>query len=57
MQNVKSGISDKGNTVVTGINPGTIVANSSFQKLVDNSQVFQSKVKLPSSDDTEDNVP
>ena len=57
MQKVKSGISDKGNTAVTGITPGTVVANSSFQKLVDKSPVVQSKVALPSSDETEDTAP
>jgi membrane fusion protein, multidrug efflux system len=57
MQNVKSGISDKGETAVTGINPGTVVANSSFQKLVDKSQVYQSKVALPSTDTTGDEAP
>lgn len=57
MQKVKSGISDKGNTAVTGITPGTVVANSSFQKLVDKSPVVQSKVALPSSDETEDSAP
>jgi len=55
MKTVKSGISDGGNTAVTGINPGDVVANSSFQKLVDNSPVFQSKVTIPatSSETTE----
>jgi multidrug efflux system membrane fusion protein len=57
MQKIKSGISDKGNTAVTGITPGTVVANSSFQKLVDKSPVYQSKVALPSSDETEDSAP
>jgi membrane fusion protein, multidrug efflux system len=57
MTNVKSGISDRGLTAVTGINPGTVVANSSFQKLVDKSPVFQSNVALPSSETTEDEAP
>jgi membrane fusion protein, multidrug efflux system len=57
MTNVKSGISDKGQTAVTGINPGTVVANSSFQKLVDKAQVYQSNVALPSTDETEDETP
>jgi multidrug efflux system membrane fusion protein len=57
MTNVKSGVSDKGQTAVTGINPGTVVANSSFQKLVDKSQVYQSNVALPSTDETEDEAP
>src|SRR5581483_5254185 len=43
MHKVTSGISDKGDTAVTGINPGTVVANSSFQKLVNNSPVYESK--------------
>ena len=57
MQKVKSGNSDHGDTAVTGINPGTVVANSSFQKLVNKSPVFQSTVALPSTDETEDNAP
>jgi membrane fusion protein, multidrug efflux system len=57
MTNVKSGTSDKGQTAVTGINPGTVVANSSFQKLVDKSPVFQSNVALPATDTTEDEAP
>ena len=39
MKTVKSGISDGGNTAVTGINPGDVVANSSFQKLMDGSDI------------------
>ena len=58
MTNVKVGLTDNGNTVITkGIVPGTVVANSSFQKLVDGSPVYQSKVALPSSDTTEEDVP
>jgi len=57
MQKIKSGISDKGNTAVTGIDPGTVVADSSFQKLVDKAPVFQSKVALPSSDEVEESAP
>ncbi len=55
MRTVKSGISDGGNTAVTGINPGDLVANSSFQKLVNGSTVSISKVTIPatSSDTTE----
>jgi multidrug efflux system membrane fusion protein len=55
MKTVKSGISDGGNTAVTGINPGDVVANSSFQKLINGSPVFLSKVTIPatSSDTTE----
>ncbi len=58
MRNVKSGISDKGNTAVTGINPGDVVANSSFQKLVNGSAISISKVTIPStSSDTTEAAP
>ena len=55
MKTVKSGISDQGNTAVTGINPGDLVANSSFQKLVNGSSIVLSKVTIPatSSETTE----
>jgi membrane fusion protein, multidrug efflux system len=55
VRDVKSGISDAGNTAVSGINVGDVVANSSFQKLVNGSQVTQSTVTIPatSSDTTE----
>ena len=40
---------------MTGINPGDVVANSSFQKLIDGSPVSHSKVTIPatSTDTTE----
>jgi multidrug efflux system membrane fusion protein len=58
MQKVKVGISDKGNTAVQGIKPGDVVANSSFEKLQNGSQISVSKVKLPSaSDAAETDVP
>lgn len=53
---VKVGVSDEGNTVITfGLNPGDIVADSSFQKLINGSPVTQSQVVIPadSSDTTE----
>ena len=54
MKTVKSGNSDKGDTAVQGINPGDVVANSSFEKLQNGSQITISKIKLPttSSDTT-----
>jgi multidrug efflux system membrane fusion protein len=58
MKTVKSGISDQGNTAVTGINPGDVVANSSFQKLTNGSPIVLSKVKIPStSSDTTEAAP
>lgn len=49
MRTVKSGNSDAGNTAVQGIQPGDVVANSSFEKLQDGSAVTLSKMALPSS--------
>jgi multidrug efflux system membrane fusion protein len=58
MRTVKSGISDQGNTAVTGINPGDVVANSSFQKLINGSDIVLSKVAIPStSSDTTEAAP
>lgn len=39
MRSIKSGVTDAGKTQVTGINPGDVLANSSFDKLQDNSKV------------------
>jgi multidrug efflux system membrane fusion protein len=49
MHTVNPGLSDRGNTAVTGLNPGDVVANSSFEKLQDGSPVFRSKVTLPAT--------
>ena len=49
MKNVKSGISDEGNTVVAGVNPGDVVADSSFEKLVNGAPIVRSKVTIPST--------
>ncbi len=49
MKTVTTGITEGGSTVVAGITPGTVVADSSFEKLQDGSQVTQSKVALPTS--------
>jgi len=58
MRTVKSGITDKGDTAVTGINPGDVVANSSFQKLINGSTVAISKVTIPAtSTDTTEGAP
>jgi multidrug efflux system membrane fusion protein len=46
MTTVKTGASDNGMTGVTGIQPGDIVANSGFEKLVDGSPVILSKQTL-----------
>lgn len=44
---VKAGVSDHGETAVQGVNAGDVVANSSFEKLQDGSQVTRSKVQIP----------
>lgn len=46
MRDVKSGVTNAGETAVTGINPGDIVANSSFQKLLNGSQVSKSNFAI-----------
>lgn len=53
MQNVKSGHSESGNTIVeSGLNDGEVIADSSFEKLVDGSHILISKVQIPSTTDT-----
>jgi membrane fusion protein, multidrug efflux system len=49
IRNIQTGVNDAGNTAVTGINPGDVVANSSFDKLQDKSKIVISKQALPSS--------
>lgn len=39
MRSIKSGVTDAGKTAVMGINPGDVLANSSFDKLQDNAKV------------------
>lgn len=46
---VKQGVTDNGMTEVTGINPGDVVADSSFQKLQNNSKVVITKTPLPAN--------
>jgi multidrug efflux system membrane fusion protein len=49
IRNVKPGVTDGGMTVVEGINPGDVVADSSFEKLQNNSKVAVSKKPIPTS--------
>jgi multidrug efflux system membrane fusion protein len=55
MRTVKSGQTDHGATAVQGINPGDVVADSSFEKLQNGAQITISKVKLPSTSDSPEN--
>jgi multidrug efflux system membrane fusion protein len=43
IRNIQTGVSDGGVTAVTGINPGDVVANSSFEKLQNGSKINVSK--------------
>jgi multidrug efflux system membrane fusion protein len=56
VRNVKTGVSDAGSIAVQGINPGDIVATSSFDKLQDGSKIFVSKQAIAPSA-TEGNTP
>jgi multidrug efflux system membrane fusion protein len=47
MRTVTTGMSEGGNTVVAGLNPGDNVANSSFEKLQNGSTVYKSRFELP----------
>src|ERR1700722_1860375 len=42
MRTIKPGVTDGGTTQVTGVSPGDVLANSSFDKLQDNSKVVVS---------------
>jgi membrane fusion protein, multidrug efflux system len=57
IRNIQTGVADAGNTAVTGINPGDVVANSSFDKLQNNSQIVVSKQPLPGATSTESQAP
>ena len=49
MRNVKPGVVDDDTTQVTGIDPGDVLADSSFDKLQDKSKVIVSSKPIPSS--------
>jgi membrane fusion protein, multidrug efflux system len=49
LHNIKVGVTDNGLTQVEGINPGDVVANSSFDKLQDNSKVTIATDSKPSA--------
>ena len=49
VRNITTGVADGGMTAVTGINPGEIVATSSFDKLRAGSKVIVSKQAVPAN--------
>jgi membrane fusion protein, multidrug efflux system len=56
VQNVKPGVADQGVTAVQGLEPDTMVATSSFEKLQDGVKAVISKTPIPTST-TESNTP
>ncbi len=49
VRNIQQGVTDGNITEVTGIDPGDVVANSSFDKLQDNSKIIVSSKPIPAS--------
>jgi membrane fusion protein, multidrug efflux system len=49
MRSVTPGVTDNDTTAVSGIEPGDVLANSSFDKLQDNSKIVISKTPIPAS--------
>jgi len=56
MRDVKLGVSNEGLTAVQGVNAGEVVADSSFEKLQNGSQIVISKTPLPGAS-TEETTP
>jgi len=56
-RSVKPGVSEGANTSVTGINPGDVVADSSFDKLQDKAKIVVSKQPMPTSSNLGSNAP
>jgi multidrug efflux system membrane fusion protein len=55
-RNIKTGVADAGMTAVQGINPGEVVATSSFDKLQSGSRVVVSK-QAQAANPAESNTP
>ena len=49
IRTIKPGVADSGMTAVEGINPGDVVADSSFDKLQNNSKIVVSKQPVPAA--------
>jgi membrane fusion protein, multidrug efflux system len=56
-RSVKPGVTEGDNTAVTGINPGDVVADSSFDRLQDKSKIVVSKQPMPTSSNLGSNAP
>ncbi|HWF66481.1 MAG TPA: efflux RND transporter periplasmic adaptor subunit [Acidobacteriaceae bacterium] len=57
LQDIQPGVADSGQTAVTGINPGDVVADSGFEQLQNNSRVVISKTPLPAASRSGSNAP
>jgi multidrug efflux system membrane fusion protein len=57
VRNVKPGVTDEDTTQVEGINPGDVVADSSFEKLQENSKVTLSHNPPPATKNTGSEAP
>jgi len=54
IHNVKPGVTEAGMTQVQGLNPGDVIADSSFEKLQDGSKVVISKARiLPANNESD----
>jgi len=56
-RSVKPGVTEGNHTEVMGINPGDVVADSSFDKLQDKSKIVISKQPIPTSSNLGSNAP
>ena len=57
MRSVKRGVTEGNNTEVTGIDPGDVVADSSFDKLQDKAKIAVSKQPMTTSSNLGSNAP
>jgi membrane fusion protein, multidrug efflux system len=57
MRTVKPGVEDAGKTAVEGVNPGDVLANTSFEKLQNGAQVKISAAPVAPSGSTESSAP
>jgi multidrug efflux system membrane fusion protein len=57
MMNVKTGVTEGNNTSVTGINPGDVLADSSFDRLQDKAKIVVSKQPMPTTAATGSSAP
>jgi multidrug efflux system membrane fusion protein len=57
IRNIKTGVADGQNTAVTGMGPGDVLANSSFDKLQNNAKIVVSKQPAPAASNPESQAP